>query len=53
MKALFEPRIFNILIMSLSGAASLRWAIARDWPQAGYWGSALLLNLFVTMMAAK
>jgi hypothetical protein len=53
MRYLFEPRLFNALIMFLSGAASLRWALARDWPQAGYWGSALLLNLFVTMMAAK
>jgi hypothetical protein len=51
MKYLLSPLLFNWLIMALFAFAAIRWAIERDWIQAGYWGSAILLNLFVTMMA--
>lgn len=50
MKYLLDPRAFNVLIMVMFAAASVRWAFARNWAQAGYWASACLLNLFVTMM---
>ena len=44
-----DPRSFNVLIILMFIAASVRWAFAGNWPQAGYWGSAALLNVFVTI----
>jgi hypothetical protein len=46
-----DPRAFNILIIVMFLAASIRWACAGGWMQAGYWLSAAVLNVFVTAMA--
>lgn len=46
---LMDPRAFNVLIIVLFLAAAVRWGFAGNWPQAGYWASAALLNVFVTL----
>lgn len=46
---LFDPKLFNYIILVLFALASIRWAIAGNIPQAGYWASAFALNVFVTM----
>jgi hypothetical protein len=46
---LLDPRAFNVLIILLFIAAAIRWAFAGNWPQAGYWASAAVLNVFVTL----
>lgn len=51
MKLLSDPRLFNYLILILFALATIRWSFAGDWKQAGYWASALVLNIFVTAMA--
>lgn len=49
MNYVYDPRFFNVLIIVLFVAAAVRWAFAGNWPQAGYWISAALLNVFVTI----
>lgn len=51
MSWLVDPRLFNWLIVAMFVGASIRWAIAGNIPQAGYWASAAVLNVFVTLMA--
>jgi hypothetical protein len=53
MSALFDPRLFNVVIILMFIAAAVRWAFERNWPQSVYWLSAAVLNAAVTMMAAK
>lgn len=48
MKLLFDPRIFNYLIMCLYCINSVRWAFAGEWAQAAYWISALGITASVT-----
>jgi hypothetical protein len=48
-----DPRAFNVVIIVMFLAAALRWAIARNWPQAAYWIAAAALNVAVTFMAVK
>lgn len=49
MSFIFDPRFFNVLIIAMFLAAAIRWAVEKNWSQAGYWVSAALLNVFVTM----
>lgn len=49
MKYLVDPRFFNVLIIVLFVAAAVRWAVEGKWSQAGYWLSAAVLNVFVTI----
>jgi hypothetical protein len=49
MNWILDPRAFNVLIILLFIAAAIRWAFAGNWPQAGYWASAAVLNVFVTV----
>lgn len=51
MNWLTDPKLFNYIILALFAMAAIRWWIAKDIPQAGYWASAFVLNIFVTMMA--
>jgi hypothetical protein len=51
MKWLLDPMLFNVLILVLFAAASVRWAIAGDWKQALYWFAAFWLNVAVSAMA--
>jgi hypothetical protein len=45
---LFDPRIFNFIIMSLYALAVLRWAWHGSLWNAAYWSGALLITLAVT-----
>ena len=49
MNLLLDPKIFNYVIIGMFVAAAVRWAYAGNMPQAGYWASAALLNVFVTI----
>ena len=48
-----DPRFFPVVIMILFACAAIRYAIAKNWGQALYWGSALVLNIAVTFMIGK
>jgi Flp pilus assembly protein protease CpaA len=50
---LFDPRIFNWLIIAMFVAAAIRWAFAGNWPQTGYWLAAAALNIAVLFMGMK
>jgi hypothetical protein len=45
---IFDPRVFNWLIMGLYVLAIIRWAVAGNWPASIYWGFALGLTYIVT-----
>ncbi|HLY06145.1 MAG TPA: hypothetical protein VKR31_10385 [Rhizomicrobium sp.] len=45
---LFDPRVFNWIIMSLYACAVLRWLIAWKPYNAGYWFGALCITVCVT-----
>ncbi len=47
MSTLLSPRLFPIIILILFALAAIRYAAARDWPNAGYWLGAFILNLSV------
>ena len=51
MNWLFDPRIFNVAIIVLFVAATVRWAFAGDFMQAMYWLGATVLNVAVFGMA--
>jgi hypothetical protein len=53
MRWLADPRAFNVAIIVMFLAAAVRWAAARNWPQASYWLAAAVLNVAVTFMAVK
>lgn len=48
MSWLFDPRIFNFVIMSLYLVNSVRWLIHGSWADTCYWLSALAINATVT-----
>jgi len=50
---LTRPEAFNVLIIVLFICAAIRWGFAGNWPQCGYWLSAALLNICITMMGGK
>ncbi len=45
---LFDPRIFNYVIMTLYFLNSVRWAFAGSWADVSYWLSALAITATVT-----
>lgn len=47
-KLLSDPRLFNYLLIILFALCSVRWAIARSWPDTLYWGFGCALNAVVT-----
>lgn len=53
MRWLLDPRAFNVAIIVLFLAAAIRWAFARNWPQACYWVAAAALNISITFMGGK
>lgn len=53
MKYLLDPRAFNVAIIVMFLAAAIRWALARNWPQASYWLAAAALNISITFMGSK
>lgn len=48
MGLLFDPKIFNYLIMALYITNSLRWAFAGSWADVAYWLSACSITATVT-----
>lgn len=52
-QVLFDPRIFNYVIMSLYGLNTIRWAIHGSWADTGYWLSALGITFCVTFGYAR
>jgi len=45
---IFDPRIFNYVIMVLYGINAVRWFINHSWADACYWLSALAITATVT-----
>ncbi len=45
---LFDPKVFNYLIMSLYCLNSGRWALYGSWPDVCYWLSAFAITATVT-----
>jgi hypothetical protein len=45
---LFDPAIFNYVIMGLYACASVRWAAHGSWADMSYWGFALGITATVT-----
>lgn len=50
MNLLLDPRAFSVAIIIMFGLATIRYAIAGDWPQVVYNFSAVTLNVAVTFM---
>jgi hypothetical protein len=50
MKFLFDPKIFNYLIMVLYGPNALRWAFNGKIADVCYWLSALAITATVTFL---
>lgn len=48
MSIITDPRLFNILIMSLYTLAVARWLFAGNLWAAGYWACALGLTIIIT-----
>ena len=48
MRFLFDPALFNYLIMSLYTLSAIRWFSAGKWADGFYWCSALAITLTVT-----
>lgn len=45
---IFDPRVFNYVIMSLYALNAARWAFNGNWADCCYWLSALGITLTVT-----
>lgn len=45
---LFDPRIFNYIIMTLYAINVARWAVNESWADCCYWLCALGITLTVT-----
>jgi hypothetical protein len=53
MKWLFDPRLFNFVILALFALAAIRWAMDKNWGQAAYFFFAFCLNWVVTFSMLK
>lgn len=45
---LFDPRIFNLVILVLYAMNAARWAVAGKWADCAYWVSAFGITATVT-----
>jgi hypothetical protein len=45
---IFDPRLFNYLIMTLYLLSAIRWAVEGKWADMCYWLSALAITATVT-----
>ena len=50
---IFEPRIFNYVIMTLYVENALRWAFHGGWADVCYWLSAFAITATVTWGYAR
>lgn len=50
MSILFDPKVFNYVIIALYGIASIRWLIDKDYLQAIYFFTAMVLTITVGLM---
>jgi hypothetical protein len=48
MSILFDPKIFNFIIMGLYIANAERWAVHGSWADVSYWLSAFAITATVT-----
>ncbi len=46
-----DPRVFNWFVVGLYILVTMRWLVARNWPQVVYWLGAVIINAGVAMMA--
>lgn len=53
MNILFDPKIFNYVIMGLYAANSVRWAFHGSWADVSYWLCALGITATVTFGYAR
>jgi hypothetical protein len=47
---IFDPRIFNYILIALYFLAAVRFAFDKNWIQTGYMISAMSITIFVTLM---
>lgn len=45
---IFDPRVFNFIIMGLYGLNIVRWLVHGSYADACYWASALAITTTVT-----
>ncbi len=50
LNTLFDPKVFNYIIMSLYLMASVRWGIAHKWGDMCYWFFACGITATVTFL---
>lgn len=48
MNWLFDPKVFNYVILFLCLANSVRWALAGSWGDCLYWAAAFQITAAVT-----
>lgn len=48
MNLIFDPKIFNYIILALYAVNSLRWAFAGSWGDCLYWLAAFQITAAVT-----
>ena len=49
-KLLFDPRVFNYVILALYACNVARWAFAGKWGDASYWFGAFWITASVTFL---
>jgi phage shock protein PspC (stress-responsive transcriptional regulator) len=47
---LLDPRLFNVLVMTLSAFAAIRWTVEGSWKQSVYWAAAFALTFAITYL---
>lgn len=50
MSLIFDPKIFNYLIIILYALSVIRWTVEMNWAQVVYWLGALILTYAITFM---
>lgn len=50
MNWLTNPRLGDFLIIAAFIGNAIRWSFDGNWPRAGYWASAALLNVCISLM---
>lgn len=48
MNWLFDPRIFNFIILGLYATNAIRWAFEGKWADVVYWTGAFIITSAVT-----